>query len=611
MKRMLCSFLAVLAFSGLQLQARKVVDVAEYAGKDCQDYTPVVLSILAENPDGGLTLNFGEGDFHFYPTYARAKYHCVTNHDNSYKYFAFPFENMKDVVVDGKGADFIFHGVITPFLVEGSENIVLKNFSIDWEEPFYVQAHVLEADQKAKSVKVRFTDFSKYQIDGTVFTLTNNGQQMNFLGECMVFDPETMAVAYNAAKYLIGGPRTKAISVRNAKDGICNISAPFMKAPAPVGTAYIFKGPNSENRMAPAIHVISSAGFEASDINIHHAGGMGIIAEKSKDLHLDHVNVCLREGTDRLVTTTADATHFCNCGGFLIVENCLFENMLDDATNVHGTYMKVVKVIGPQAVLAKLNHPQQFDYDFAAAGDKIQIVADKTILPKKTVKVVSCKKINEIYAVVRFDSPVDDIVAPGDGLENMTWYPELIFRNNVIRNNRARSILISSPKKVLIENNTFSSMMTGILFEGDLEHWHESGAVNDVIIRNNTFYDCCYGGNKASCIWINPHLVEMPENQYYERNIIIEGNLFNTFDRSILSAKSVDGLFFRANEIRPSGTYAPLHPEMPELNLIHCNGFVFEKNTFNKKGEEGQVVMDEYSRTRKAVVKGNKHFTIE
>ena len=125
---------------------------------------------------------------------------------------------MKNVTVDGKGADFIFHGVITPFLVEGSENIVLKNFSIDWEEPFYVQAHVLEADQKARSVKVRFTDFSRYQVDGTVFSLANNGQLMNFLGECMVFDPATKAVAYNASRYLIGGPRTIAISVRQAKD---------------------------------------------------------------------------------------------------------------------------------------------------------------------------------------------------------------------------------------------------------------------------------------------------------------------------------------------------------------------------------------------------------
>lgn len=48
----------------------------------------------------------------------------------------------------------------------------------------------------------------------------------------------------------------------------------------------------------------------------------------------------------------------------------------------------------------------------------------------------------------------------------MSWYPELIFRNNVVRNNRARSILVSTPRKVVVEGNTFSSMMSAILFEG-------------------------------------------------------------------------------------------------------------------------------------------------
>lgn len=87
----------------------------------------------------------------------------------------------------------------------------------------------------------------------------------------------------------------------------------------------------------------------------------------------------------------------------------------------------------------------------------------------------------------------------------MSWYPELIFRNNVVRNNRARSILVSTPRKVIIEGNTFSSMMSAILFEGDMDHWYESGAVRDVTIRNNKFLDGTYGGADFPTIFINPH----------------------------------------------------------------------------------------------------------
>ena len=85
-------------------------------------------------------------DVHFYPERAIGKYHAVTNHDNSYKYFAFPLIGCTNIEIDGGGSDFIFHGVMTPFLVENSMGIKLKNFSIDWKEPFYLQAEVLESN---------------------------------------------------------------------------------------------------------------------------------------------------------------------------------------------------------------------------------------------------------------------------------------------------------------------------------------------------------------------------------------------------------------------------------------------------------------------------------
>lgn len=559
-------------------QERSVVTVPEHAAPGCRDYTPVVRSILEKHPEGNLTLLFPKGEYHFTRTYARAKYHAVTNHDNGYKYFAFPLEGMRNVTVDGQGSEFIFHDVMTPFLVEGSENVLLTNFSIDWDEPFYIQGTVVASDPENSTVDLRLSDFSEVAMEGDRLTLTNNGQVLHFLGETMVFDPRTRAVAYNAVRYLLGGPHTRTVEVRKLDSGIWRIKACFAKEPAPAGLVYVFKGPNGSNRLAPAIHVKDSEGFTARHLVIHHAGGMGVIAEKSGDLHLDDVDVCLRPGSGRMVTTTADATHFCNCRGMVVVENCLFENMLDDATNVHGTYLKVERVVDERTLLARLNHPQQFDYDFAAVGDEIRIVDAQSIAPKGSNRVAEYRKINEVYALVRFEEPVGPDVAAGDGLENMSWYPELTFRNNVVRNNRARSILLSSGRKMTVENNTFSSMMTSILFEGDLDHWHESGAVSDVVIRNNTFLDCCYGGNKASVIWINPHVEELPEGVFYERSIVIEGNRFRSFDRSVLNARSVDGLVFRNNVIEPSGTYPQLFPEMPEIRTEHVSGFVCTGN---------------------------------
>ena len=50
----------------------------------------------------------------------------------------------------------------------------------------------------------------------------------------------------------------------------------------------------------------------------------------------------------------------------------------------------------------------------------------------------------------------------------------------------ARGILISTAGEVVVENNTFeATTMFGILFEGDATFWHESGPVNNVLIKNN------------------------------------------------------------------------------------------------------------------------------
>ena len=285
-----------------------------------------------------------------------------------------------------------------------------------------------------------------------------------------------------------------------------------------------------------------------------------------------------------MITTTADATHFCNCRGTVLIEECVFENMLDDATNVHGSYVRVTGITAPDQVIARINHPQQAGYEFAGKGDEIDVVDAETLLAKHTLRVKKSERINAHYIRLTFTSPVEGRLTVGDGLENMSWYPELIFRNNVVRNNRARSILVSTPRKVVVEGNTFSSMMSAILFEGDMDHWYESGAVRDVTIRNNRFLDGTYGGADFPTIFINPHQKKEVPGHPYERNITIEGNLFRTFNEQLLRAKSVGGLIFRDNTIELSEKYKPYN-DLPTIDIRSSQQVVIENNRYKKPGK--------------------------
>lgn len=562
----------------------RIIDIASIPLAAGQDMSPIMYDMIKSAGEGDLKIVFPKGVYHFYPDRAFGKYHEVTNHDNGYKFFAFPIVGMDRVTVDGGGSSFIFHGVITPFLVENSREVTLENFSVDWEEPFYIQGTVVRSEPGSQAMEIEFTRFSKEFAEGGRLAMDNNGVVHPFPGECMVFDPVRRAVAYRAQDYLISGIRTKTLEVKPLGGKKYRFEGRFAKRPAPEGMVYVFKGMNGSNRLAPGIHVTGSRGFTIRNVTMHHAGGMGLIGERSEDIHLDSFHVTLPEGSDRLVTTTADATHFCNCKGRLLIENCVFENMLDDATNVHGTYMRVGEILSPRVLTARLIHHQQTGYDFAGAGDRLRFVAFETMLPAGENRLVSLERINHAYYRLEFENDLPHGLKTDDGIENITWYPEFTFRHNVVRNNRARSILISTRNKTVVEHNTFSSMMTSILFEGDLEHWHESGAVDDVVIRDNLFLDNAYGGNQGYVIWINPRMRKTIPDRPFESNIRIENNTFHTFDPAIINARSTGGLVIRGNTVKPSGTFDPIRPDAASFTLRDCPGAVIKKNKISGEG---------------------------
>ncbi|MDD6607658.1 MAG: alpha-1,3-galactosidase B, partial [Paraprevotella sp.] len=51
------------------------------------------------------------------------------------------------------------------------------------------------------------------------------------------------------------------------------------------------------------------------------------------------------------------------------------------------------------------------------------------------------------------------------------------------------------------------------------------------------------------------------------KGIVIEDNEFDTFDKPILYAKSVDGLWFRNNTIRTNRSFPAFHPNKDRFLL--------------------------------------------
>ena len=77
-------------------------------------------------------------------------------------------------------------------------------------------------------------------------------------------------------------------------------------------------------RYNPAFTLSDCSGVTLRDVNIYHCGGMGVIAQRSRDIELNRVSVVPAPGKGRMISITADATHYVNCAGYIRMLDCVF-----------------------------------------------------------------------------------------------------------------------------------------------------------------------------------------------------------------------------------------------------------------------------------------------
>jgi hypothetical protein len=275
--------------------------------------------------------------------------------------------------------------------------------------------------------------------------------------------------------------------------------------------------------------------------------------------------------------------------------------MMDDAINVHGTYLRVIKRIDDKTLVGQYMQPQAYGFEWGYVGDTVNFINSKVMeIVEAGNTIAAINAIDKPTAhgakqfEITFTNPIDESVEGGDsfGIENMTWTPEVYFANNVIRNNRARGTLFSTPKKTIVENNVFDHTSgTAILLCGDCNGWFETGACHDVTIRDNVFKNSLTNMFQFTnaVISIYPVVPELDKQKsYFHSNIVIENNLFETFDQPILYAKSVDGLVFENNTIKTNNDYPAFHWNNHRFFFQHVNNYVIKDNNIEGGYDESK-----------------------
>lgn len=585
-----------------------------------EDATFAVASrVLKANEKPISEIKFEKGTYHFYPDKGYETFTYISNHGDLMVNTPFPIDGFKNLTIDGQGSTFIFHGIMIPFLINKSENITVKNVTIDWADAFHSEGTIVANDEKNKTFDMQISEDYPYELRNDQIYFVKPYYEHS-LGQSILYDPERKAIAYHTEAYTGISTKTKAdvsynvnrieykythdrrapeykdvgtenrLRIEELKPGLVRVHNHKKKMP-PVGMILTMKGEQGFNRVSPAFRVTHTNGFNGTNVNIHHAGGMGLIAENSADLILDSFNITPSKG--RMVSTTADATHFVGCRGKVVLKNCTFNNQLDDATNVHGTYQKVIDILGHNQIGVRMMHHQQKGFVVGQPNDTIGLVRlEKSFFPYSKVTIKNTEYINSRYQIITFNEVLPESFKVGDLIENLQGYPDLLIKNCKISNNRARGLLISNPVNTIIEDNYFSTEMEAILIPVESGHWFESGNAANVIIRNNVFQDCQHGGHNRGVIRF---VTDDDNDNIAFKNIEISNNIFNQFDNLILQVSNADGVKFTNNKITNSGTFPRLYPNNPVIQVNASKNIVFKNNTYSGLVSPSNIIQSDIS----------------
>lgn len=612
LKHIIVSFILVLCYNTNTSASDKIIiSVADFGLKPNSrlNATPFIQKAIKEcRKHTNAVLFFPKGRYDFWAQHAIEREYFESNtYDNNPKTLAIVLDSIDGLTIDGNDSEFIMHGRMQPLTLHRSNNITLRNFSIDWEIPLTAQGVVKKTTPEYMEIEIDSRQYP-YVIEENKLTFVGAGWKSEMWG-IMQFDPQTNYVSYNTGDNL-GWMKYHAEEIQ---DGLVRISDPSGKTAkhyAPEGQIVVLR---HNSRDHAGIFIFHSQNTTLSNINIHHTGGLGVLSQYSKNINFDDVHVIPNKAKGRVFSGHDDGFHFMGCSGLLKIENCSWAGLMDDPINIHGTSVRVVEIISPTRVKCKFMHSMSEGMEWGRINEQVGFIENNSMRTVGKGVITKCDILDKCEFIIDFASSIPSEVRVGYALENLTCVPDAEIRNCHFGSSRARGLLVSTPGKVTIENNIFESSGSAILIPGDANQWYESGAVKDVTIRNNEFRYPCNSSIYQFCeavISIFPEIPHIGSRYQFHRNIKIEGNTFHLFDYPILYARSVDGLTFSDNILIRNNEYEPFHYRKDGITIEGCKNVLISNNKIEGDVLGKTIILD---KTKKSDIKlkNNNFFKVK
>ena len=500
----------------------------------------------------------------------------------------------KNLTLRGDGATIRVHfcntdvtGLDGAFCFTDCKNLTLKNFTFDMDVSPNISGQVSRIDPEAGYFDVKFFD---------EFPLTGKERLEAINTVDPEYTPDYRFVTYDVVEHTYLGDNTFRFDAAKVGADLSKLYEGLL-----VNVRHCRYGAN-------VALFVGVDGCLVEDVTITAAPGcVFVIAPRSSNFTFNRFRIQLPENTRRTMAANADGIHIAGITGKFVMKDCYFENLGDDALNIHSKAcmvtgldsaagsldfhaVRMVAVEDPAThmLTGQKTQIQTFPMPerWVSPGDLIYVYDHETVAKLGEIRVIAVNGTSMQYELV------SGAVSQGDILANAEYFAATHIDGCTVRNTRARAFLIQTNNTVIENCHIYGMSMSAFLLSPDVAYWYEVGPCSNVEIRNNLIEKCttCIHRSNIGAIVIKCRheegISDTPAGTH--NHIRIVGNTFRNIGDSGIFALAVRDLQIKDNHFE-NCCNMPFDETVESLKydtaLVNCDQVEISGNTSTQDPE--------------------------
>ncbi|AHF92261.1 alpha-1,2-mannosidase [Opitutaceae bacterium TAV5] len=452
------------------------------------------------------------------------------------------------------------------FTLDQCDETTISGFIIDYDPLPFTQGQIVAVDYKAGTFDLKI-DHGFPQLAEPMFTRLTRSWGM-------IMDSQTRRLKSGAPDFVYVD---LAFTTETGNKGVWRLRPETKDMPKLRFMATGDRFVQLARGGRAAFFLTANRNCRVEDIIVYSSPASSVTSVGNDALTVRGLQVRIRPGTDRLISTDADGVH-CqqNIKGPLI-ENGEFEGMADDAINIYA----------PAVVVREVSSPTRIRVSGYAgsikAGDKLQIIepGSGTVKGEALVSQIQpAPGAKGTLWTLDFATPVPELRAGENSRTADTLYnlsrcgAGYVIRNNRFLHFRGRAVLLRAGDGI-VENNTFVAPSANSIVMANEPDWPEGPMPWQITIRRNTFQ----GGGDIPVNIISYRLGHQPAEGRSLRGVTIENNRFFNPAGTAIRLQSTGDIAIRDNriELQP-GSPRPRRTD-PLVSVNNSENVVIENLT--------------------------------